>query len=669
MTRSPASQYLAEMPTLTTRTAQLDMADAIAEFLKSQLLQLIEAPTGTGKSLAYLVPVFQALASHELRGPIVIATGSKALQTQLLEKDIPRIIADFAGIRVALAKSKSNYLCKSNFAAAKADLGQYKGRIDADVLQHLDILVTNESWDGDLDNAPIAIPGTVREQIAYSPGSCLNCLDHKVCFVRRRNERLKHAQVIVTNHHLLCQAARYGKGLPPYTKLIIDEAHKLPATARDIFTDTLKKKTIDRCLKRVLDLTANADVRNLVKHARRLQHAVWDQVIALPAITEPLADGATLSRTLTTLAECLRQDPTYVVYHRDKTKQKGSSVFSDLDDPDELTEAEAAYAASLRQVDLADETTQQYLVRLNRLVIQCDMLAALTEAIFTVTDTDKTVYVVQKSDRDPDDLSIDAVPLHVEELLREYIYTVPTALTSATLVHARPLLGFAGEPILKLPTPFDYAQQAVLYVSANPILAGNNRADTAYYQTLANEMWDLLCVTEGRAFLLFTARSDMEIVFGLLQRQIIEQLHGTPLLQNGSGSLIQQFLTSPRPVLFGLKTYWEGVDIQGAALSLVVFAKLPFDQQSIVDAIQQERDGFNSWWTNVYIPKMYTDAQQGLGRLIRSTDDIGIAAILDYRIFTKRKSYGERLINALPFSVQTASLEAVRIWWQEHNQR
>jgi len=634
------------------REPQLKMMESVCEFLEAQTPTLIEAGTGTGKSFAYLVPAMLWLQEHPL-DKIVVSTGTKALQRQLVEKDIKALQKHFPGVKVAIAKSASNYACAESIAPTISDLESTNGSVtDLRILKKLEGYVTARSgWDGDLDKITGNLDWQVRERIAYSHDSPA-CDSPGVCYLKRRFQELEEAQLIITNHAMLMTSMRHQQGLPQLLSMVIvDEGHKLPDVTRDAFTETLRQSSVERFVKRVLReedsnrlepyyravLDANNKLWQEIKYElkKAAGKSQWAQIVQ----TTENSYGLRLSTELSLLKEALK-NKLWKIYMQ--------SLYGESDyglTPEEIKEAKHR----------------------GKLINTCNALSAQAALIFKAEEPNEVYAYVWTMEAQ--DVRAEAIPIDVGELLQRYLYEeIPTFLTSATLAHSKGALGFdSKQHVTVLDSVFDYERQSIMYVPKSAVLAGDNRDSDHYFSALANTMLELVRITKGRGFLLFTSRYDMEKTYELLTHPLLDEGY-YPIIQgqNGAGPAMHSYMTANRPpVLFGLKSFWEGVDIQGEQLSLVVLSKLPFEQQTVIDKILQSdaKLGFGKWWTDLYLPRLITNTQQSLGRLIRTTNDIGVVACLDARIFTKQSNYGQKLVSSLPFTNFAVQTSQVREWW------
>jgi Rad3-related DNA helicase len=622
------------LPGYEERPAQIAMARVVADCLEDSSHAALEASTGTGKSLAYLLPIVR---SDKVA---LVSTANKALQEQLFYKDIPFVQRHVRPFKAALVKGMGNYLCLDRMEQERSFLSLAQDPRFAD----LDARVQDEEWDGDLDMLPQALPADLRGRVNGDSDQCAwrACPFFGDCYVRKMRERARDAQVIVVNHTLLLlDAAMDGWLLPERDLVILDEAHHLEEEATRAFTVTVSPG-------RVTSLLA---LRRLREHAdaaavAEAQAAVADAWDALRLVDPDARGRQTLRAPL----------------------QEGLRLASLVDD--------VANSLLRNEPQFSDDKEQQLY---ERLVKRTRTLAADLRVAFGVEDLAGHVYYVERPSapgegrrRGPPQPSVSATPLGVATLLTEKLFDkIPVLATSATLAIGgdfgffRARVGFPAPPLAReavLPLAFDYEAHALLYTPRLRHEPAYGDAGGPYLRELAEQMGQLVRASEGRAFLLFSSQRALGAVLDHLAGPL--DAAGFALLAQGAGmgrtELLRHFREEPRAVLFGLKSFWEGVDVAGEALSLVVIDKLPFAPPD--DPIQEARvalmkEAGENWFGGYTLPLAILQLKQGLGRLLRTRDDRGVMAILDTRLHTK--SYGRQVLAALPPARRTASLSDV----------
>ncbi|HET9980558.1 MAG TPA: helicase C-terminal domain-containing protein, partial [Ktedonobacterales bacterium] len=594
---------------------------------------ICEASTGTGKSLSYLIPIIRS-------GKVaLISTANKALQEQLYYKDIPFVQQHVAPFEAALVKGMGNYLCLDRFVEEESFQQLTGDRAFAAMVERMGDF---DEWNGDLDLLQIPLRNETRARLVAESDQCAwrNCPHFHDCYVREMRERARNAQVIVVNHTLLLlDAAMEGFLLPERDVVVIDEAHHLEEEATRAFTVTVTPGRVQSLLAQQR-LRAHADPLVVQQTLAAYQQA-WDALARVSRpdakgrqhLTQPLEEGLALASAISDLATSLQRN---------------------------------------RPITVEGKEEQLY----EKLVKRTRSLAKDARIVFEVKEPDERVYYLEKvggSRRREAQLAASAAPLSVADLLREKLFDrIPTIATSATLAvnnrftFFRERAGLPASPEAVLPLTFDYRTHALLYVPRLRHEPAFGAASGPYLDEMASEMASLVEASEGRAFLLFSSFSALEGVLGRIEEQLRDDGY-TALAQGRELSrmaLLEDFRTSPRAVLFGLKSFWEGVDVQGEALSLVVIDKLPFDppDDPVHEArINQMKAAGVNWFGEYVLPQAILRLKQGIGRLLRTRDDRGVMAILDKRLYTK--SYGRQVLAALPPARRVTDIEDVRAFF------
>jgi len=632
------------------RPAQIEMATLVARSLTENVPAVIEAGTGTGKTLSYLVPVVRS-------GKIaIVSTANKALQEQLFYKDIPFIQRHIKRFNAALVKGVSNYVCLDRVEAERNGLQFYaKNR---DFLRLLDVINDPDStFLGDFETLGFRLPADMRSHVATDSDQCAwsKCNFFGECYVRQMREQAELAQVIVVNHTLLLlDAAMGGYLLPERDVIILDEAHHLEEEATRSFTLTVNPLQIQlllaqRMLKDHSQLSLQSDAFNAAQNTwMRLEQVTNLGHKGRINLDTPFEEGLHLATAISNLADSL---------HRQRPK------------------------------DLPEKEGQLY----DKLLKRTKNLADSIRTIFSVDDLQKFVYYVERAEapgtRGGLQLQACAAPLDVTSWLKERLFdkcnVICTSATLATVASnpARPAekgpnftyfrqrvgLDPVEHPeILEriLPLAFDYERNALLYIPRDLPQPTFGSGSDDYMKSIAREMYKLVKLSRGRAFLLFSSKRMLERAYELMSPHL-----PYPLLKQGDMTrleLTRRFREEEGSVLFGLKSFWEGVDIAGDALSLVVIDKLPFDPPD--DPVHEARVGQmkaagEDWFGNYVLPQAVLRLKQGIGRLLRTRDDRGVMAILDTRLHTK--GYGRLLLNALPPARRTNSLRDVERFFAE----
>jgi len=600
------------LPGYEERPAQRKLSEAVAEVLDAGGLLLAEAGTGTGKTLAYLLPAV------EMGRRVVVSTGTKNLQEQLVQKDIP-ILAQALGreLSVAVMKGRANYLCLLRFSSfAKA--GSFRR------LEEVPVYRAVEAWAPETatgDRAEVAdMPDVVDfwREVSAASENCIgqSCSLFESCFVTRMRQRALEADLVVVNHHLLCadlavKDGSYGQVIPAYDTLILDEAHLIEDVATQYFGVHVSSH-------RVEDLAR--DVERELKASKLDAREVRAEV-----------EGVRL-----------RGDRLFGLLSRGR----GGRLAPGWMDARVAEESLGLLQRleGLRTVLLAAPDRPEALVGLaGRALALAGELAFLVKA-----ETDDHVYFVETRGRG---VYLRAMPIDVSARLKDVLFDEVRAavLTSATLAvdggfaYVKDRLGLEPTRELLLASPFRYEEQALLYVPRDM----PEPQSPEFVDHVAEEVARLLELSRGRAFVLFTSHANMNAVASLLAGRV-----DYPLLIQGEApkaQLLDTFRATPHAVLLATTSFWQGVDVAGEQLSCVIVDKLPFASPGdpVVSArIERLRSRGQNAFGEYQVPVAVLMLKQGLGRLIRSATDRGILAVLDSRLL--RKPYGRRFLESLP---------------------
>jgi ATP-dependent DNA helicase DinG len=620
------------------RPGQIDMAEAVLRAFEQKQHLIVEAGTGTGKTLAYLVPAIAAACGSGAR--IVISTGTKNLQEQLMEKDIP-FLQDILPkkFRAAVMKGRNNYACLHRIKRAEST-PILEGLDQIDQFDEVFRWVTQtETGDrGELSNLPENLP--FWRHIDARSDTCLGqkCPDYDPCFITRMRQRALDADVIVVNHHLFfadlaLRNGAYGAVLPDYAAVILDEAHQIEDVASEYFGLGVSSYQIDDLLRdlsylKFEDRETERQFSRLSVRVQRFADAFWVS----------FREGRGLEGRFA-LAPRIVSEPPAVA--------GGQSADMDVGEPQAGMPAFHALDHALYRVEtsldaLKDPPTdaENILRRVRQLRFDLNFI--------NKADDKQFVYWIERRGRG---VFLRASPIDVSGLLQDRLFEkVPTVvLTSATLSSAgnfrfiRERLGLDQGEDMIAESIFDFRNQAVLYL---PPQMPDPRSPQ-WGHAAAEEVIKIIRATEGRAFVLSTSNAGMNELYERVASQI-----DYPCFVQGSaskGELLKKFRTTPNAVLFATSSFWQGVDVRGQQLSCVIIDKLPFAVPSdpVVAARQRhiEDQGGSSFY-EYSVPQAVISLKQGLGRLIRSTTDRGVLAVLDPRLRTK--VYGKTFLQSLP---------------------
>ncbi len=610
------------------REAQIQMAEAVEQSLTSGDSLVVEAGTGIGKTLAYLVP---ALLSGER---VIISTGTKTLQDQLFFRDLP-LVREALGlsIRPALLKGRANYLCLHRMSTARSD-GRLPSRAAVTELEGV------MDWSARTPDGDLSIFGEITEDSGLLPfitSTTENCLGGECprfedCFVAKARREAQDADIVVVNHHLLfadmaIKQSGFGEVLPGASAFIIDEAHQAPETASRFFSLSLSSRQIQDLCRDLLAESAEVPgamgtlrepVANCLQKLKEIQLVLtermpergsWNELVANSAVREALQS---LDQSVIGLAQKVE-------------KLEGSA----------------------RGVDACIERLREMQLRFDR---------------FDASEAGDEVRWFEKRGRG---FALHITPLEVASVFNDFRETVDATwlFTSATLSvrgdfsHFTGQMGLADAATLQLDSPFDYANNALLWLPENL----PEPRDPGFVPSLLERVIPLLEASRGRAFLLFTSHRALKNAAELLADRL-----PFPLFVQGErprSLLLEQFRASGEGVLLGSSSFWEGVDVIGEALSLVVIDKLPFaaPDDPVIEARSDllRRSGGNPF-TQLYLPQAVISLKQGAGRLIRDVNDRGALVICDPRIRTR--SYGRIFLESLPPMRQATDQSEVELF-------
>ena len=618
------------------RPQQQEMAAAVARALREQCNLAVEAPTGVGKSFAYLVP---AILYSKLTGkPAVITTETISLQEQLIDKDLP-MLKKLLGIdfKAALAKGRRNYLCLRRLSLAAGEhqsdyLPQPSMAGDIDRIWQW----SEKSVDGNRDNADFYINNDSWNYVCCEAGNCSypKCRFRRECFYRKAREAWARADVVVANHALFFTDLKMqleagdnsGGMLPVYGSVIIDEAHTLEENAAAHLGLHLSYGGFKAFLNRLY----NPDTaRGLLMRKGANALELRSQVSNLKGLGR----------------EFFSQFQDYLAEGEDSIRAVGRpGIFRNF-----LQLPLADFRAELGDYAM-EQPDADFRSELESMLQQCDAYIDSIDAFINMT-IPESVYWVEEDSRQ---LVLQSSPLNVAEILQQELFgrDFPVICTSATLTVDRRFnyfigrTGFTGGLTRQLSSPFDHNRVKLYVESSMP-----DPLQPEYENALFKALEHYITLSDGRAFVLFTSygimRKAAEALEGFLFHRNIRLL-----MQGGDMSrsmLLKEFKQDVRSVLFGTDSFWTGVDVPGESLSNVIIVKLPFAVPShplMKGRCERiERQGGNAFF-DYSLPEAVLKFRQGVGRLIRSSSDSGMVVILDPRIISKR--YGRTFLNSLP---------------------
>ncbi len=600
------------------------MAQAIHEAIERTGVLVAEAGTGTGKTFAYLVPALLA------GGKVIVSTGTKTLQDQLFDRDLPAVRGALAsGASAALLKGRANYVCLYHLRRA-VEAGA-RTREEAGQLRRIERFAAVTATGDRADLADVPEDAPVWAQATSTRDNCLGqgCPDYGECFVMRARRNALAADVVVINHHLffadvVLRDEGIAELLPACNTVILDEAHQLPETARLFFGESVSSAQLVE-----LSRDARAELRaaggaspELEALANRLEKAARDLRLACGEIAARLAWNPALllpgfGESLGTLQRCLRQLQEPLQAQAERSEGLASCA----------SRVGAACATLARMADGEPDGGVRW-VEVFAHAVRLHMTPLSSAELFS---------------------------RQMEDHPRAWVFTSATLAVGEDFSHFTRELGVPQAATRRWASPFDFERQALLYLPKGLPADPNS---TAYTDAVVDAALPVLKASGGRAFLLFTTLRAL--------RRAHERLQGAlryPLLVQGTGSrseLLARFRKLGNAVLLGAQSFWEGVDVRGEALSVVVIDKLPFappDDPVLAARIEAIRARGGNPFTELQLPQAVLSLKQGAGRLIRDETDRGVLMLCDPRLGAK--AYGRQILRSLPPMKLTRSLPEV----------
>jgi ATP-dependent DNA helicase DinG len=619
------------------RAGQVDMAQAVHDTLTDGGVALIEAGTGTGKTLAYLIP---ALACGRR---VIVSTATKSLQEQLVQKDIPflqKIIP--RKFKAICMKGRANYVCLHKLKKADST------PIFKD-LEDLDYFDEIRRWAGETRTGDKAELTDLPENLSFwqhIDARAENCLGQKCpefdnCFITTMRQEAMEADIVIVNHHLFfadlaLRGGEYGAVLPDYSTIIFDEAHEIEDIAASYFGSSV----------------SNYRISDLIQDASKLSITQTDAASDLTAALARLAQRSDAFWSTFYTRETLGQEGRFTLSENHFVEPNEDGDLA----PSPAGEAYIALSTALNRVAGALGVIKDPPPEVDNLLRRVEVLKFDLEFIVTADDP-SFVYWYERRGRG---VFIHGTPIDVSGILTERLFAnVQSAvLTSATMTAGgsfdfiKGRLGISDSKDVIIESHFDYENQTVLYLPQRMPDPRNRE----YLKASVDEIVKILEVSNGRAFVLFTSVASMREAFDMVEDRV-----DFPMFIQGQGSkigLLERFKKTKNAVLFATSSFWQGVDVQGEALSCVIIHKLPFavPTDPVVAARQKYIDetGGNSFF-DYSVPQAAITLKQGLGRLIRSATDKGVLSILDPRVRTK--AYGRFFLKSIPVCHITGRLE------------
>ena len=679
------------------RSQQVDMLEAVCDAFNSEAIALIEAATGTGKTVAYLIPAIVWASTNGER--VVVSTNTINLQEQLIHKDIP-MLQRVLGLEfeAVLMKGRGNYICLRKLQRVASDVELFSTETDRKMLADI-IAWARKSKDGDRSQLSFVPPEELWEKVSSEADFCLRakCPHFKNCFVNRARRKAAQSEIIVANHHLLFAdiALRKQLGsysdlavLPPYQRLIIDEAHNVEDVATSYLGEQITRAGLARIIGRlhryergrdsavekgVLPFLRAKIIRSrktfTTKQAEKLISAIDGTVIPLLEGLLEIADAA--FDAIFELVESRLPEPapekklrlTDEVRNADDMRAVGSSrvepLVTELVAVAKKLETLAAVLSKARADRDDEEDFSLDREELNAYGMRLRAAASFIAAVFSDVGDENTVQWIETRRRERPIVRLCAAPLEVSSALVETVYPhIKTiVMTSATLSVAGRLdflkfrLGLNRVEVARLrerilPSPFNYEEQAMIGIPSDIA----DPASPRYIDQVVETVLESIRITHGKALVLFTSFGALNYCFQHLHELLANE--GIASFKQGAAPrhrLLEMFKQDVNSVLFATDSFWEGVDVEGEALECVILAKLPFrvPTEPVLEARAEkiERDGGNSF-VEYTVPQAVIRFRQGFGRLIRRRTDRGAVLILDSRVLTR--SYGSAFLESLP---------------------
>jgi len=633
------------------RPGQVAMAEAVAEALAGRHHLLVEAGTGIGKTLAYLVP---AIATGKR---VIVSTGTKNLQEQLFYKDIPFLQATLPRkFKACYLKGRSNYVCLNRLKRAES-MPVLEG------LEEMDHFNLVNQWAYRSETGDRAELAELPEKLSFwrhidaRSDICIGqkCPSFDPCFITRARQNALESDIVIVNHALFfadlaLRDKEWGQVLPDYSAVIFDEAHQIEDIAAQYFGAAVSSWQIDDLLGDIsrlmlTDVEASRELTKASARVSKMAEGFWlnfSGVDPRSSITTFNGEGRFVLRS--EMFARRRRDGTY---EATPAGERYANLKTALD----------RLRGALYVVKSAPPEMEAIIRRTEQLIFDLEFIVIGGEETF--------VYWCERRGRG---VFLQATPIDASGILNDRLFsTVETVvLTSATLTSAnsfnfiRSRLGIEQAAELMAESNYDYEQQALLYL---PPKMPDPR-DAGFQTAAAGEIIKILNASRGRAFVLCTSYSQMQAL-----REMVEFKIDYPVLMQGEGSrsgILDKFRTTPNAVLFATSSFWQGVDVRGEALSCVIIDKLPFAVPSdpVIGARQRYIDNHGGDSFNGYsVPSAVIALKQGIGRLIRSATDRGVLSILDPRVVTK--GYGQSFLRSLPPARITRKIEDVQQFFND----
>ena len=628
------------------RPQQVEFAEAVLDAIEGHGVLVAEAGTGTGKTFAYLVPALLA------GGRVIVSTGTKTLQDQLFHRDQPRVRQALGlAVDTALLKGRANYVCLHHLEAA-AEQGVFASREEISHLQKIKSFAARTMSGDRSECADVPETSPAWAQATSTRENCLGsgCRHYQECFVMKARKRAAEADVIVVNHHLFfADVALRDEGaadlLPAANTVIFDEAHHLPDLARLFFGEALSTTQMVELARdvRMAEAQFAREGNQLGDAAATFERAARDLRLSLGnaagrTALAAIRDRGAFDRALDALADEARKLVTALQAQEERAEEIRNCRLRADQVLERITEWREADARP--REDAFGEPAGNAVVRW--------IEAYPHSAVLYVTPLDVARIFEQQMKGEG----------------RAWIFTSATLSVNGDFAHYQREMGLPQAVTRSWPSPFDFGRQALLYVPEG--LPDPN--SEGYANAVIEAAWPVVRASGGHAFLLFTSLRAMERGHERLAARLKAEGLDWPLLLQGSGSkneLLERFRRSPHAVLVASQSFWEGVDVKGEQLSVVVIDRLPFnppDDPVLAACIERINRAGGNAFMDYQLPRAVISLKQGAGRLIRDEADRGTLMICDPRLVDK--PYGKRIWRALPPFRRTRKLEEVQAFFE-----
>lgn len=611
------------LPGYTPRESQQRMAEAVAAAIDARQTLIVEAGTGIGKSLAYLVPAL--LSGRRL----LVSTGTRNLQDQLFHKDLPILLKHLnRPCQVGLLKGRSNYLCQHRLEQTRSSARLHDKRQVKLLRDIVDWSVRTDT--GELSEVGDSGDGSpVWRMVSSTTDNCLgsDCSFYDQCHVLRARKRAQEADIVIINHHLLMadmalRESSFGELLPSVDAIVVDEAHQLPGIASDFFGQRMSFHQLN----------------DLITDARAAHVALG-------------SDMPELDACLTELGRCNEQ---LVMRLSGPPSRMPWSEAQQLEAADvALTGLGSAFNEVVSYLGKVADRSKELQACHERSQLLQQLLDCLNE------DNPERVRWLERT---PRSYTLHVTPLDISSQFTAQVQATAAAwvMTSATLTvngefeHFSKQLGLGDAKTLALASPFDYPRQAVLYAPDNL----PNPNESGYMDAIVSAMLPVIRASQGGAFVLCTSLRAVDEISAVLSQQLEQHIYTQG--EDSRLRLLQAFSEDGNGVLVATSSFWEGVDVRGSALRLVIIDRLPFtppDDPVLQSRVRQYREAGENAFMQVQLPEAVIGLKQGVGRLIRSETDRGVVMICDPRL--RGKQYGRIFLESLPPMTRSSRLEVV----------